>query len=268
MSSCLSVIPMSPEKMIQRGSGRWTLHIAFDASTPSRLNDFCIIKVRFLFQYVFGDVDEYGHCDDLDFQFYLKILLLKIWIDAREMESMQWNLCMSQLSDGDIIDIANIVEIAAINMMRDERTEVILDLRLPSRSPLSEEAAGMDSSEIPMDPPPENRLKEKSWVAAAKKKQIMTKYEVDLTILDVKRTVEVSALVAGDLDARASPIDGFVASDDELVFECDPHVAGEDDPERLWLYHMYYFFSLSCEFFGLEDLKPGEFRKVDASHRL
>ncbi|KAF2552979.1 hypothetical protein F2Q68_00035240 [Brassica cretica] len=84
-------------------SGRWTLHIAFDASTPSRLNAFCIIKVRFLFQYVFGDVDEYGDCDDLDFQ----------------ME-----LIMSKLSDGDIINIANIVEIAAINMMRDERTEI------------------------------------------------------------------------------------------------------------------------------------------------
>ena len=41
------------------------------------------------------------------------------------------------------------------------------------------------------------------------------------------------APVAGDLDARASPVDGFVASDDELVFERDPHVAGEDDPERL-----------------------------------
>lgn len=47
---------------------------------------------------------------------------------------------------------------------------MILDLRLPSRSPLSEEAAGMDSSEIPVDLPPENQLKEKSWVAAAKKK--------------------------------------------------------------------------------------------------
>ncbi|KAF2530453.1 hypothetical protein F2Q70_00030855 [Brassica cretica] len=85
---------------------------------------------------------------------------------------------------------------------------------------------------------------------------------------DVAHLLDRQALVAGDLDARASPVDGFVASDDELVFERDPHVAGEDDPERLRLYHMYYFFSLSCEFFGLEDLKPGEFRKVDASHRL
>ncbi|KAF3541878.1 hypothetical protein F2Q69_00024810 [Brassica cretica] len=60
-----------PERLCQANSGRWTLHIAFDASTPSRLHDFCIIKVRFLFQYVFGDVDEYGHCDDLDFQMEL-----------------------------------------------------------------------------------------------------------------------------------------------------------------------------------------------------
>ena len=34
-----------------------TLHTAFD-----------VIKVRFLFQYVFGDVDEYGDYDDLDLQ--------------------------------------------------------------------------------------------------------------------------------------------------------------------------------------------------------
>ena len=44
------------------------LHTAFDASTSSRLNAFCIIKVRFLFQYVFGDVDEYEDYDDLDLQ--------------------------------------------------------------------------------------------------------------------------------------------------------------------------------------------------------
>ena len=60
---------------------------------------------------------------------------------------------------------------------------------------------------------------------------------VDVVDDDVAHLLDREASVAGDLHVRASPVDGFVASDDELVPEFDPHVAGEDDPERLRLDH-------------------------------
>jgi len=47
---------------------------------------------------------------------------------------------------------------------------------------------------------------------------------------DVANLLNREATMAGDLDIRASSIDCLVASDDELVFEFDSHVAGEDDP--------------------------------------
>ena len=60
---------------------------------------------------------------------------------------------------------------------------------------------------------------------------------VDVVDDDVAHLLDREASVAGDLHVRAASVDGFVASDDELVSESDPHVAGEDDPERLRLDH-------------------------------
>lgn len=60
---------------------------------------------------------------------------------------------------------------------------------------------------------------------------------VDVVDDDVAHLLYRQAPVAGDLDVRASPVDRLEAPDDELVPERDPHVAGEDDPERFRLYH-------------------------------
>ncbi|XP_033147237.1 uncharacterized protein LOC117133996 [Brassica rapa] len=77
----------------------------------------------------------------------------------------------------------------------------------------------MVTSEIPGDPPPENRLKEKSWAAVAKEKQIMTKYEVDQTILDGKRTVEVPV----DIVEKSNHLwEDFVIA---RFLETAPHIA-------------------------------------------
>lgn len=60
---------------------------------------------------------------------------------------------------------------------------------------------------------------------------------VDVVDDDVAHLLDREASMAGDLDIRASSVDCLVASDDELVFEFDSHVAGEDDPERFRLDH-------------------------------
>lgn len=60
---------------------------------------------------------------------------------------------------------------------------------------------------------------------------------VDVVDDDMAHLLDREATMAGDLDIRASSIDCFVASDDELVFEFDSHVAGEDDPEWFRLNH-------------------------------
>lgn len=44
---------------------------------------------------------------------------------------------------------------------------------------------------IPVDPPPENKLEGKFWVNAAKTKQVLRKYDVDVAIFDGKNMVEV-----------------------------------------------------------------------------
>ncbi|KAF3498400.1 hypothetical protein DY000_02057639 [Brassica cretica] len=46
---------------------------------------------------------------------------------SKNSESQLGQQASEVTQDGDIIDIANIVEIAAINMMRDERTELATD---------------------------------------------------------------------------------------------------------------------------------------------
>lgn len=52
---------------------------------------------------------------------------------------------------------------------------------------------------------------------------------------DVANLLNREASMAGDLNISATSVDCLVASDDELVFEFDTHVAGEDYPERFRL---------------------------------
>lgn len=55
--------------------------------------------------------------------------------------------------------------------------------------------------------------------------------DVDVVDDDVGHVLEREAAVAGDFDVGAAAVDGFVAVDDELVFELDEHVGGEGDPD-------------------------------------
>lgn len=55
--------------------------------------------------------------------------------------------------------------------------------------------------------------------------------DVDVVNDDVGHVLEREATVAGDFDVDAAAVDGFVAVDDELVFELDEHVGGEGDPD-------------------------------------
>lgn len=55
--------------------------------------------------------------------------------------------------------------------------------------------------------------------------------DVDVVDDDVGHVLERQAAVAGDFDVGAAAVDGFVAVDDELVFELDEHVGGEGDPD-------------------------------------
>ena len=59
--------------------------------------------------------------------------------------------------------------------------------------------------------------------------------DVDVVDDDVLHVLDGQAAVAGDVDGGAPAVDGFVAVDDEFVFEADEHVGGEDDPEGLFL---------------------------------
>lgn len=60
---------------------------------------------------------------------------------------------------------------------------------------------------------------------------------VDVVDDDVAHLLDRETSMASDLDIRSSSVDCFVASDDELVFEFDSHVAGENDPEWFRLDH-------------------------------
>lgn len=55
--------------------------------------------------------------------------------------------------------------------------------------------------------------------------------DMDVVDDDVGDVLEGYAAVSGDVDVGAAAVDGFEAVEDELVFEFDQHVGGEDDPE-------------------------------------
>lgn len=61
--------------------------------------------------------------------------------------------------------------------------------------------------------------------------------DVDVVYDDVGDVLERYAAAAGDVDVEAPTVNGLEAVDDELAFELDGHVGGEDDPEGLCLDH-------------------------------
>lgn len=62
---------------------------------------------------------------------------------------------------------------------------------------------------------------------------------VDVNVVDdnVGDVLERYASTAGDVDVEPTTVDCLEAVDDELDFQLDGHVGGEDDPERLRLNH-------------------------------
>lgn len=57
---------------------------------------------------------------------------------------------------------------------------------LESRSPLLPPAVEMDSTEVLGEPPPQIVPGKKSWVAAAQSKQVLKKYEVEISVSEGK----------------------------------------------------------------------------------
>ena len=87
------------------------------------------------------------------------------------------------------------------------------------KSPLSLQAVGMDTTEVPTDPPPENHQTEKSWVSMAQLKQVMKKYEFDISISEGKHSVEVPS----EIIEKANPLwEDFVIA---MFLETAPHIA-------------------------------------------
>lgn len=84
---------------------------------------------------------------------------------------------------------------------------------------MPEKAEGTYPSVIPEDPPPVNQLDEKSWVKVVKKKQGLTKYDVDLKFSDGKHTVEVPMEV---VEKSNHLWDDFVIA---RFLETAPHIA-------------------------------------------
>lgn len=61
--------------------------------------------------------------------------------------------------------------------------------------------------------------------------------DMDVVDDDIAYVLQCNAATADYMDIGAAAVQGFVAVEDEFLFEFDEHVGGEDDPERLRLYH-------------------------------
>ncbi|XP_048605178.1 uncharacterized protein LOC125582479 [Brassica napus] len=79
--------------------------------------------------------------------------------------------------------------------------------------------AEMDPKEVPADPPPVIRLGGKSWVSVAQEKQVLKKYEIDISVKEGKHSVEVPA----EIMEQPNPLwEDFVIA---RFLDTAPHIA-------------------------------------------
>lgn len=87
------------------------------------------------------------------------------------------------------------------------------------RSPLSTQTVGMDTTAEEGDPPSKDNQETKSWVKAVQRKQVLTKYEINVSVKEGKQSVQVPS----EIVEKASPFwEDFVIA---KFLDTAPHIA-------------------------------------------
>lgn len=113
----------------------------------------------------------------------------------------------------------NLIEIAKTHRFGERAILATKTANEGSRSPLSSQAAGMDLKEDTKESTAPTKQGKDSWVAVTKKKQVLKKYEFEISESEGKKSVEVPS----DIIEKANPLwEDFVIA---RFLETAPHIA-------------------------------------------